>query len=140
MTSVQSTVCEDKETELKEGTIRQLQQIRRANQGIRACVEVLNEHSINNGSIPGGPCVWIRLDADQEGGLLYAIEACSKRISDLFDNDLEKLGVKWQDEFMPELSAEAEAHAEMVRGDITYAEYEKKLNDEDPLKTSPATH
>lgn len=128
MTSIRSTTLDDRDSELKKGTITQLQEIRRANAGIRACVEILNEHSINNGSIPGDPCVFICLDADQEGGLLYAIEACSERISDLFDSDLEQLGVNWQDDFMPELSAEAKASAEMRSGDISYAEYEKRVD------------
>jgi len=129
MTSTQSTV-------LKEGTIRKLRQMRRANQGIRSCIEVLNEHIINKGSMPGDPCVWIRLNAEQEGGLLYAIEACSQRISNIFDTDIEDLGVYWQDDFMPEISAEAKAHAEMTRGDITFAEFEKRLSGEDHFESA----
>ncbi len=136
MTIIRSTILDDRDSELKKGTISQLQQIRRANAGIRSCIEILNEHSINNGSVPGEPCVWIRLDPDQEGGLFYAIEACSERISDIFDTDLEKLGVNWQDDFMPELSTEAKASAEMHRGDITYAEYEKRVNGEDPVQSA----
>ncbi len=67
------------------------------------------------------------MDADQEGGLFYATEACSERISDLFHTDLEKLGVNWQDDFMPELSTKAKASAEIRSGDITYAEFEKRV-------------
>ena len=128
MTSIRSTILDDRDSELKKGTISQLQEIRRANSGIRSCVEILNENSINTGSVPGEPCVWIRLNPDQAGGLLYAIEACSERISDLFDSELENLGVNWQDDFMPELSAEAKALADLHNGETTFEEFESRVN------------
>ncbi len=60
-------------------------------------------------------------------GLLFAIEACARTISDEFDNHLEdNFDVYWLDEVCPEVTAEAQACAEMLSGDITYAEFEKR--------------
>ena len=55
-------------------TILELQRIRRANNGIFGCVRILNEHYSHEGSIPGSKGVWIQLDAQQQGGLAFAIE------------------------------------------------------------------
>ena len=45
--------------QLDEKTIQKLQEIRRANEAIKACAEILNEHGANDGSIPAGPRVFI---------------------------------------------------------------------------------
>ena len=94
---------------LDEETIRRLQEIRRANEAIVTCAEILCEHGSNDGSIPTGPSVFIRLGPNQEAGLIYAIEACTKKISNEFDDYLEELGVYWQDEFSPDLNRQAQA-------------------------------
>ncbi len=108
-------------------TVSRLQRIRRVNAGIRGCIEILNEHGANEPSIPSGAKVFIRLEGQQEMGLLYAIEACSRTISDELDNRLEDdFDVYWLDQICPEVTAEAQAHAEMMNGDITYAEFEKR--------------
>ena len=102
--------------------------MRRANAAIGACVEILNEHGCNSGSVPNGRCVFIRLDPNQEAGLIYAIEACTKKISDEFDNYLEELGVYWLDEFCPNLNRQAEAADELYNGEITFDEFELRVN------------
>ncbi len=93
MTNHFSDLNNEPKTRLNEKTIWMLQQARRANAAIIGCIEVLNEHSCNEPSIPAGPGVFTRLEAHQEMGLHYAIEACSRDIARIFDNDLEELGV-----------------------------------------------
>lgn len=121
-------MTDETKTHLDEETIQKLQDMRRANTAISACVEILNEHGSNAGSIPSGPSVFIRLDPNQEAGLLYAIEACTNRIRDEFDNYLEELGVYWQDEFSPDLNRQAQAVDELHNGEITFAEFESRVN------------
>ncbi len=57
-------------------TIRNLQQIRRTNNGIRGCAELLIEHDVNKESVKPYPGANIVLTAQQESGLHYVIEAC----------------------------------------------------------------
>ena len=114
--------------QLDEQTIEKLQQVRRANNAITACIEILNEHSTMKDCMPVGPGPCILLNAQQEGGLIHAIEACSRSIAETFNNDLEKLGVEWDNEWMPKERKEAEAHMAMQRGEISYEEYSKVVD------------
>ena len=109
-------------------TIEELQKIRRASNAITACIEILNEHSIMKECVPVGPGPCILLNAQQEGGLIHAIEACSRSIDETFDEDLEKLGVGCNNEWMPKKRKEAEAHMAMQRGEISYDEYSKVVD------------
>jgi len=64
--------------QLDELTVQKLQEIRRANEAIKACAEILNEHGSNDG-IPAGPRVFIRFEPNQVMGLTFAIEACANK-------------------------------------------------------------
>ncbi len=113
---------------LDEETIRRLQEIRRANEAIVTCAEILCEHGSNDGSIPTGPSVFIRLGPNQVMGLNFAIEACSRHIKSEFDDHLEELGVNWSEEFSPDLNRQAEAADELYNGEITFDEFELRVN------------
>ena len=117
-------------------TISELQKIRRANNAILGCSQILIEHTTLKECTPGHLGAYLQLTAQQAGGLLYAIEACSRTIDDSFNGYLEDRGVNWEDEHLPEVRKEAEARAEMLRGDITYAEFEKKVDGEDSLRSA----
>ncbi len=121
-------MTDETKTNLNEETIQKLQDMRRANAAIGACVEILRENRINQGSIPSGSSVFIYLDPNQEAGLLFAIEACTKKISYEFDYYLEELGVYWLDEFSPKLNRQAEAADALQNGDITFDEFESRVN------------
>ena len=121
-------MSESTKTILDEETIRILQGMRRANEAIVTCAAILNEHGSNDGSIPSGPCVFIRLDPNQEMGLHFAIEACSRQIKNEFDGPLEDLGVYWNDDFSPDLNRQAEAVHELHNGEITFDEFESRVN------------
>lgn len=69
----------------------------------------------------------MRLDAQQEGSLVFAIEACSQVVDDLFESYFEPRGVNWDREHLPDIRIEAEAHAAMQAGEISYPEYEKRV-------------
>ncbi len=128
MTSAHSE-CNDKtETHLNEETIRKLQQIRRANAGIIGCIEILNEDGVNEGSSPGGPGVFIRLEVNQKMGLNYAIEACSRDIARIFNGRLEEIGVNWLDEICPEVTEDAQQIAALQNGEISFSEFKKNLD------------
>jgi len=128
MTNHFSMLNDKPKTQLSEKTIWMLQQVRRANSAIIGCIEILNEDGVNEPSIPSGPSVFIRLEPHQEMGLHYAIEACSRDIARIFNEHLEDLGVEWLDDICPKVTEEAQAHAEMQSGDITYAEFEKRVS------------
>ena len=96
-------------TNLSPEIISQLQRIRRANNGVRGCSEILTEHSVNKESVHIRPGAVIVLTAQQELGLLYVIEATAQMVDDLF-YDLEKQGVEWSEEHMPEVRKEAEEY------------------------------
>ena len=128
MTNHFSMLNDKPKTQLNEKTIWMLQQVRRANSAITGCIEILNEDGVNEPSIPSGPSVFIRLEPHQEMGLHYAIEACSRDIARIFNEHLEDLGVEWLDDICPKVTNEAHAHAEMQSGDITYAEFEKRVS------------
>ncbi len=68
--------------------------------------------------------------------LHYAIEACSRDIARTFDEPPEEIGVNWLDEICPTVTEEAQARAEMQSGEITYAEYQKRVDGEDPLQSA----
>ncbi len=128
MTHCFSSLKDKPESQLSEKTIWLLQQVRRANAGIIGCIEILNENGVNEPSIPGGPEVFIRLETHQRMGLEFAIEACSRDIARIFDDHLEDLGVEGLDDICPEVTEEAQSLAEMQSGDITYAEFEKRVS------------
>ena len=109
-------------------TIQKLQEIRRANEAIKACADILNEHGSNSGSIPGGPSVFIRVNAAQEMGLIFAIEACARKIADEMDSYFEDLGVNWLDDFSAKLNREAQAVDELHNGEITFDEFESRVS------------
>ncbi len=115
-------------TQFDKQTISKLQEIRRANEAIKTCAEILNEHGSNQGSIPGDPCVFIRLEPSQEMGLTFAIEACAKKIAEEMDSYFEDLGVNWLDDICPKVTEEAQAHAELISGEITFDEFESRVN------------
>ena len=112
-------------------TISELQKIRRANNAVLGCSQILHEHSINKDCTPGRLGAYVQLTPQQACGLLYAIEACSRTIDDSFSGYLENRGVNWDDEHLPEVRKEAQATAEMINGDITYAEFERRLSEGD---------
>ena len=111
-----------------EETIQKLQEIRRANQAIKSCAEILNENLANEASVPAGPAVFIRIGPSQEAGLIFAIEACARKISDEMDSYFEDRGVCWMDEFSPDVNREAEAAQDLHSGEVTYAEFEKRVS------------
>ncbi len=115
-------------TQFDEETIQKLQEIRRANEAIKACAEILNEHGANQASVPSGPRVFIRVSPFQETGLIFAIEACARKIADEMDSYFEDLGVNWLDEISPKLNREAQAVDELHNGDITFDEFESRVS------------
>ncbi len=121
-------MTDETKTNLTDETIRRLQDMRRANEAICACVEILNEHGSNDGSIPTGPSVFVRLDPNQEMGLNFAIEACSRHIKNEFDDYLEELGVFWSEDFSPDLNRQAQAVDALHNGEITFDEFESRLS------------
>jgi hypothetical protein len=106
-------------------TIQKLQRIRRANNGIRGCAEILAEHSINSEGMLVRPGANILLTSQQEIGLLYVIEACSDMIDELF-YDFEKKGVNWSDEHLPQVRKDCEIHSSYLREDISFEEFKEK--------------
>ncbi len=128
MTNHFSMLNDKPESQLSEKTIWMLQQVRRANAAIIGCIEILNEDGVNEPSSPGRPGVFIRLEVHQAMGLHYAIEACSRDIARIFDNDLEELGVNWLDDICPGVSHEAQQHADLQNGKISFSEYKKNIN------------
>ncbi len=109
-----------------ERTTRKLQRIRRANNGILSCARLLNEHHSHGGSIPGSKGAWIRLDAQQENGLSFAIEACANMIDDLFTGYFEDRGVMWDEEHLPEIRREAEANDALHAGEIDFDQFKDR--------------
>ncbi len=110
-------------------TISELQKIRRANNAILGCAQILSEHGINKECMPHKLGAWLQLTPQQACGLQYAIETCARFTDDLFTDYLENLGVYWDNEHPPKVRKEAQATAEMINGDITYAEFERRLSE-----------
>ncbi len=136
MTNCFSDLNDKPKSQLSEKTIWLLQQVRRANAGIIGCIEILNEHDVNKECGADNPGVFIQLEVHQETGLHYAIEACSRDITRIFDEHLEEIGVNWLDEICPKATEVAQAHAKMQSGEITYAEYQKRVDGDDPLQSA----
>ncbi len=77
--------------ELPQDLKKSIEDIRLANHAIRACVRLLAEDSINNGSQADGPVPFIRFDIETQFGLMLAVDACSKTISRHIDSlEMEK--------------------------------------------------
>ena len=70
-------------------TISELQEIRRANHAVLGCSQILNQHDTLKECTPNGLGAYVQLTADQACGLLFAIEACSRTIAELFNGYLE---------------------------------------------------
>jgi len=136
MTNCFSELNDKPKSQLSEKTIWMLQNMRRANAAIIGCIEILNEHGVNKECGADNPGVFIQLEVHQQMGLHYAIETCSRDIARIFDEHLEEIGVNWLDEICPKVTEEAQAHAKMLSGEITYAEYEKRVDGEDPLQSA----
>jgi len=109
-------------------TITELQKIRRANEAVLGCSQILSEHNTLKECSPGRLGAYLQLTSQQACSLLFAIEACSRTVADTFDDYLEERGVGWEDEHLPEVRIEAEAHAAMQAGEISFPEYEKIVN------------
>ena len=73
------------------------------------------------------PGPFIRLEVDHEMGILFAIEACSDVVADLFNGPLEEAGVGWMDEWLPELGKEAVAQDQLQRGEINFEQFKEEL-------------
>ena len=97
-------------------TISKLQDIRRANNAILGCSQILQEHDALKECTPGRPGPYLQLTSQQECGLMYAIEACARFTDDLFTEYLEDRGVLWTDEHLPEVRKEAEALYQLRQG------------------------
>ncbi len=136
MTSHFSGLNDKPESQLSEKTIWMLQQVRRANAAIIGCIEIINEHDVNKECGAYNPGVFIQLEPHQEMGLHFAIDACSRDIARIFDEHLEEIGVNWLDEICPKVTEEAQAFAKMRSGEITFAEYQKRVDGEDPLQSA----
>lgn len=80
-----------------------LQQIRRANEGITACSQILAEDIHNQAGRPVNSREYLRINKQQVHGLLYAIDACCSNINDAFENNLEDRGVGWREDWNSEI-------------------------------------
>ena len=112
-------------------TISKLQDIRRANNAILGCSQILQEHDVLKECTPGKPGPYLQLTPDQAGGLMFAIEACARFTDDLFNEYLEDRGVNWTDEHLPEVREAAESADAFQRGEIDFEQF-KKENGIDP--------
>jgi len=63
-----------------------IEDVRLANHGIRACIRLIAEDSINNGSQAGGSTPFIKFDIETQFGLMLAVQVCSQTISDRLDD------------------------------------------------------
>jgi len=115
----------------KEEAIRYLQQIRRTNNGIRGCAELLIEHDVNKESVNTSPGANILLTVQQEAGLHYIIEACADLIDKLFYDVEDELNIGWTEEHLPEIREQAESTAAYESGNIRFEQF-KKENGIDP--------
>ena len=73
-------------------------------------------------------CVFVRLSPNQEMGLNFAIEACSRHIKSEFDDYLEELGVNWSEKISPDLDRQVQAANELRNGENTFDEFESRVN------------
>ncbi len=90
--------------ELPEDLKESIEDIRLANHAIRACIRLLAEDSINNGSQAGGPVPFIKFDIETQFGLMLAVDVCSKSISHHIDSlEMEKdFPIGWQGSDRPD--------------------------------------
>ena len=119
------------EKQRQEIRIEKLQQIRRANNGMRGCAEILIEHDVNKESVNTSPGANIVLTVQQEAGLHYVIEACADMIDGLFYDLEDELEIQWTEEHLPEVSEAAESAGAFERGEINFEQF-KKENGIDP--------
>ena len=111
---------------LTQRELSNLRAIRRSSIAIRSVAEIINEHYANDGSLPSGSRVFINLEVNQVAGLCYAMEACASRITNIFDETtLEDVG--FQDDICPSVTREAQLHAELVAGTISFDEFKRKV-------------
>ena len=115
----------------KEETIRDLQKMRRANNGMRGCAEILIQHSVNKESVKTYPCANIVLTVQQEAGLHYVIEACAGLIDKLFYDIEDDLNIEWTEDHLPEVREEAESLGAYLSGKTSFEQF-KKENGIDP--------
>ena len=115
----------------KENRICKLQQIRRANNGMRGCAEILIQHSVNKESVNPSPGANIVLTVQQEIGLHYVIEACADMIDGLFYDLEDELEIEWTEAHLPEVRKEAESAGAFERGELDFEQF-KKENGVDP--------
>ena len=104
----------------KEDTIRSLQKIRRANNGMRGCAEILIQHSVNKESVRPYPGANIVLTVQQALGLNYVIEACADMIDKLFYDLEDELNIEWSEDHMPEVRQEAESMEAYLSGKTSF--------------------
>jgi len=112
-------------------TISKLQDIRRANNAILGCSQILQEHDVLKECIPDQPGPYLQLTTQQACGLMFAIEACARFTDDLFTEYLEDRGILWTDEHLPEVRKAAESAGAFQRGEIDFEQF-KKENGIDP--------
>ena len=116
---------------LRENRICKLQQIRRANNGMRGCAEILIQHSVNKESVNTSPGANVVLTVQQVAGLHYVIEACADMIDGLFYDLEDELEIQWTEEHLPKVREEAESAGAFQRGEINFEQF-KKENGVDP--------
>jgi len=84
----------------KENAIRDLQKMRRANNGMRGCAEILIQHAVNKEGVKTYPCANIILTVQQEAGLHYVIEACADMIDKLFYDIEDEHNIGWTEDHL----------------------------------------
>lgn len=104
-------------------TVMRLAEIRRANAGIQACANILTQHSVNKDCLADTPGVHIQLDAYDEIGLCFAIEAARRLVANTLEDHFEdEYGVGFVDDYLPEVTREATAVAAYTNGEISWDE------------------
>ncbi len=113
------------EEKLTPKELSDLRAIRRAGMAIKSISEILEEHHSNAASVPVDSGVFIRLNVQHEADLQYAIEACANRITDMFDNSFDFIGL--EDDFNADLERECQRRRELLadvnsfEADLQYA-------------------
>ena len=107
-------------------TIRNLQQIRRTNNGMRGCAELLIENDVNKESVKPYPGANIVLTVQQEAGLHYVIEACADLIDKLFYDIEDELNIGWTEEHLPEIREQAESVEAYESGKTSFEQFRKE--------------
>ena len=125
MATDNSTVTIDQK--LHQNQLSDLRAIRRASMAIRSCAEILNEHESNKDLLPMSPKVFIEFDTDQAVGVLYAIEACANRITEIFDSERAFGDIGFEDEICAKKTREARLSAKLNAGEISVVEFDKAV-------------